>query len=101
MRKYSQVNWVAYFVVGNYVYGALGRAGKGGGAPDRAGTFGKSFEIGFGPGFGAFCRLGSGGGVPMATDGCGLLDGGDGAVLVATFRLGLAVFDLFGFTSKS
>lgn len=36
------------------------------------------------------------------TDGWGLLDdGGDGAALVATFRLGLAVFDLFGFTSKS
>lgn len=37
----------------------------------------------------------------IGTDGCGLLDGGDGAVLVAIFRLGLAVFDLFGFTSKS
>lgn len=38
----------------------------------------------------------------FGTDGCERLPpGGDGAVRVATFRLGLAVFDLFGFTSKS
>lgn len=78
----------------------FGRAGKGGGAPDRVGTLGNSPA--FGAPFGAgFCRRGSGGGVAMAfgTGGCGR-PGGDGAVRVAT-RLGLAEFDLFGFTSKS
>lgn len=53
----------------------------------------------------AFCRLGNGGGVAVAFDvgGCGWgrFVGGDGAVRVATFRLGLDVFDLFVLTSKS
>lgn len=76
----------------------FGRAGNGGGAPDRAGIFGNSLgAVLFG--LVAFCRFGNGGGIPTATGacGCGLLDdGGDGA-----FLLGLDVFDLFGFTSKS
>lgn len=80
----------------------MGRAGNGGGPPERAGTFGSSFGAGFVGFEAAFCRLGKGGGVPITgTGGCGRPDGGDGAVLVATFRLGLTVFDLFGFTSKS
>lgn len=78
----------------------FGRAGNGGGPPDRAGIFGNSFVAG-GPAFVAFCRFGRGGGVATGIGGCGLLDGGEGAVLVAIFRFGLAVFDLFGFTSKS
>lgn len=80
---------------------AFGRAGKGGGAPERAGTLGSSLCCCLsGAGF---CRFGNGGGVAIGgTGGCGrLLPGGDGAVRVATFRLGLAEFDLFGLTSKS
>lgn len=88
-------------VISDYIC-EFGRAGNGGGAPDRAGTFGNSFVVGLLP-LVAVCRFGSGGGVPIAlgTDGCGRLDGGDGAVLVTIFRLGLAVFDLLGLTSKS
>lgn len=76
----------------------FGRAGKGGGPPDRAGTLGNSPPAFDGAPFGAaFCRRGNGGGVAMAfgAGGCGR-PGGAGAA-----RLGLAAFDLFGFTSKS
>lgn len=92
----------------SFYFCEFGRLGSGGGAFDRAGMAGSSagfraplpFPL---PLLGA-CRFGSGGGAPMAADGCcgkRAVCGMAGSARDAAVRLGLDVFVVVGATSRS